>query len=103
MSEARVALAARKYVQARNELDAAIEELNNGRADRWQQLLTMVEKAGRTVTGKEWRDMGRACGYDPRGLGGFYVGSKPTMVKNADGTRTLTDQGVAYLDQYGRA
>ena len=72
------------------------------RNERWRRLVTMVEDAGRTVTGQQWRDMGVACGYHPSGLGGLYVGPNPTMVKNADGTRTLTDEGVALLNQNGR-
>ena len=98
-----------RQVKAAQALYRAQQEFNAAFADepdrdlRWRKLLTMVEAAGRTVNGKDWRDMGRACGYHPSGLGGFYVGGNATMVRNADDSRTLTDQGVTLLDQYGRA
>ncbi|GIU94138.1 MAG: hypothetical protein KatS3mg012_0595 [Gaiellaceae bacterium] len=65
-------------------------------------MLTMVEDAGGTVTRDEWRELGLKCGYDPRGLGGFYRGTYASMRVNPDGTRSLTAAGVEYLTKYGR-
>jgi hypothetical protein len=95
--------AALALYRAQQEFNAAFADDEPDRDLRWRKLLTMVEAAGGTVTGEDWRDMGRACKYHPSGLGGFYVGGNPTMVRNADDSRTLTKQGVAVLDQHGRA
>src|SRR5262245_17382428 len=70
---------------------------------RWRRLLTKVEDAGGAVTPNQWRDMGLACGYDARGLGGFYRGSNASMRSNPNGTRSLTTAGKNYLNTYGRA
>lgn len=87
--------------RAQQEFDAAFAE-SESRSDRWRRLLTLVEDAGRPVTGAEWRAMGEACGYDARGLGGFFVGNNHSMQRNADGTSELAPAGVAFLDQAGR-
>jgi hypothetical protein len=87
------------------ELRAALEAEDDQVAndDRWQRLLTMVEDAGGTVTGDEWRDLGLEVGYkDVRGLGGFYRGTGASMRVNPDGTRSLTAAGADYLNKYGR-
>lgn len=114
----RVVVAARAYMEALRELEEALEEeaggsIENGNpvsnpvsnpdsiTERWLRILTMVKDAGGTVTGKEWRDMLRACGYDTRGGGGFYVGAGASMRRDADNSRVLTDAGKAYLAQHG--
>ncbi len=71
-------------------------------SERWRRLLTAVEDAGGTVSRDEWRTMGITCGYDARGLGGFYRGRNASMRVNSDGTRSLTAAGKAYLDEHGR-
>lgn len=96
--------ALRNLEKAMGELRDALRAENAEVAadERWRRLLTMVEDAGGTVTSDEWRDLGRKCGYDPRGLGGYYRGTKASMRVNADGTRSLTPAGTAYLDRYDR-
>lgn len=74
----------------------------SGSADeRWLHLLTMVEAAGGRVPSAEWGRLGRLCGYDPRGLGGFFTGGSPSMEADGD-DRLITARGIAHLDEYGR-
>ena len=70
---------------------------------RWRRMLTLVEERGGKVSGSEWATLGKQCGYDPRGLGGFYVGANASMkrTKSTD-ERVLTTAGRRYLEKYGR-
>jgi hypothetical protein len=112
LSTEQVALAARNYVHAWEELQAALTEDGAGNdsntksnadsdTERWLRTLTMVKDAGGTVTGKEWRAILVACGYDTRGGGGYYVGANASMRREADNSRVLTEAGKAYLVQFG--
>jgi hypothetical protein len=100
-----------KTARAFRNLEKAMEELREALKaedqqvaadERWRRMLTMVEKAGGPVTRDQWRAMGLKCGYDVRGLGGFYRGTYASMKRNADGTRSLTKAGKDYLNKYGR-
>src|SRR5262245_23620618 len=101
----KTARALRNAEKALAELRQALEEENVQVADerRWRRLLTMVEDAGGKVTPDQWKDLGLKCGYDARGLGGFYRGAKASMKVNRDGSRSMTKAGKDYLDTYGRA
>jgi hypothetical protein len=112
MNTEKVALLAGNLVQTFHELEEALAEVGDGnesKADsnadfeieRWTRALTMVKDAGGTVTGKEWRAILIACGYDTRGGGGFYVGANASMRREADDSRVLTDAGKGYLAQFG--
>jgi hypothetical protein len=100
--------ALRNAEQALAELRGVLEDTNGGANDEvydriqtWRRLLTMVDDAGGTVSRDEWWEMGARFGYDPRGLGGFFVG-RGTMKSNGDGTHSLTDAGYEFLDKDGR-
>jgi hypothetical protein len=69
--------------------------------DRWLRLLTAVEEAGGDVSAAEWANLGLLCGYDPRGLGGFFRGNEPSMRADGD-RRIITSRGIAYLDEFRR-
>jgi len=112
MNTENVALAAKNYMQALKELEAALADdagsnksntISNADSDteRWLRALTMVKDAGGAVSGKQWRSILVACGYDPRGGGGFYTGANASMRREADDSRVLTDAGKAYLAQFG--
>jgi hypothetical protein len=102
---AKTARALRSLEKSVAELRAALEAEDSQVADerRWRRMLTMVEEAGGTVTGVQWRELGVKCGYDARGLGGFYRGTNASMKRNANNTRSLTASGKNYLNKYGRA
>lgn len=92
----------RAVEHAVGQLRQEFEALSSGSTnERWIRLLTMVEQAGGRVTSAEWGRLGVLCGYDPRGLGGFFTGGEPSMVADGD-DRVLTARGHAYLDEYGR-
>jgi hypothetical protein len=97
----RQAKAARGLYRAQQEFTAAFAEDANG-TTRWLRMLTRIEDAGGKVSGQQWREIGRDCGYDTRGLGGFYVGAHASMRREADNSRVLTAAGTALLDQHGR-
>ena len=68
---------------------------------RWRRMLSLVESHGGRVSVSEWLDFGRQCGYDTRGLGGFFRGAGASMRSEGD-ERVLTEMGTKYLDQFGR-
>jgi hypothetical protein len=48
-------------------------------AKQWKLLSALVTDHNGDVGSEEWSRLGREHGYDPRGLGGFFVGSQPLM------------------------
>lgn len=101
-----------KAVRAFGKLERALTELREaleaedepfaGDA-RWRRMLTLVEERGGRVSRSEWSALGKQVGYDPRGLGGFYVGANASMRRNkATDERVMTAAGRRYLNKYGR-
>ncbi len=66
---------------------------------RWWRLLRATQMAGGDLHVDEWRDLGVAHGYKPRGLGGFFNGDAPTMRREGD-RRILTKQGERYIRKW---
>ena len=66
---------------------------------RWWTVLKAVQAAGGDLHVNEWRRLGIAHGYDPRGLGGFFNGAGATMRSQGD-RRILTKQGERYIRQW---
>jgi hypothetical protein len=85
------------------QLRQELESLKSGDNDdqRWVRLLRLVEDAGGRVSSDEWRRLGAQCGYDPRGLGGFFRGGNPSMYVDGD-DRVLSDRGGYDLDDHLR-
>lgn len=96
--ERRIRAVEQSVFQLRQEYEA----LQSGSSDdRWLRLLTLVEEAGGRISSAEWGRLGALCGYDPRGLGGFFRGNEPSMMADGD-DRVLTAKGRAHLDEHGR-
>jgi hypothetical protein len=91
--------------RALNDLRKILESEDEGFAgnQRWLRLLTVIEGRGGRVSGEDWAKLGKKCGYDTRGLGGFYRGANASMrrIKSTD-ERELTAAGRAYLEKWGR-
>jgi hypothetical protein len=87
----------------RDELDDVIRaETQNGQAEsewrRWFRraggVLHDVVEAGGSVNQTQWREIGNRHDYDPRGLGGFYTGDEPSMVRDpTSDSRSITERG----------
>lgn len=68
-------------------------------AKQWGLLNALAAEHNGDVGSEEWSRLGRQHGYDPRGLGGFFVGSQPTM--GAQGARrVLTDHGRRFIERW---
>lgn len=65
--------------------------------EKWLKVLKDVEKKEGIVTKEEWITIGKKNGYDSRGLGGFFTGGKPLMVKIAGDKRAMTDTAREWL------
>lgn len=61
---------------------------------RMWKLLKDVERKGGDLSVDEWRQLGIAHGYDPRGLGGFFRGH---VMEARDDRRVLTDTGHRWV------
>jgi hypothetical protein len=81
-------------------LEAALgsEDRPGSKDLRTFQFLEAIEHQGSIPTIEEFSKLGRAKGYDPRGLGGFFSGNTPALQRNADGSTILTDAGRRWLD-----
>ena len=65
---------------------------------RWRSLRPF-ELRDNDVGAEEWTKLGIEHGYDPRGLGGFFQGSQPSM--GAQGARrVLTIHGQRFIERW---
>ena len=62
-------------------------------------LLKEVDGQGGDVGSEEWGRLGVKHGYDPRGLGGFFVGSQPLMASQG-ARRVLTEHGRRFIERW---
>jgi len=65
---------------------------------RWRLLNAVAQRGGR-VGASEWSRLGRAHGYDPRGLGGFFRGAQPVMEHDGH-RRILTASGHRFVERW---
>lgn len=68
-------------------------------AKQWGLLNALASEHAGDVSADEWSRLGRQHGYDPRGLGGFFVGSKPLMAKQGV-RRVLTSHGKRFIERW---
>src|SRR5687768_5810567 len=66
-------------------------------AKQWGLLNDLITNHNGDVSREEWGRLGRQHGYDPRGLGGFFVGSQPLMGSQG-ARRVLTDNGRRFIE-----
>lgn len=79
---------------------AATSAGRTNRPDRYFRLLIDVYERGRHgVEPTTFSDLGRARGYDARGLGGFFVGHRAPLRRSSERV-TLTPEGLRLLDEY---
>ena len=64
-------------------------------------VLADVLSAGGRVPVDEWRKIGLAHGYDPRGLSGYFTGHSPSMRSDGD-DRVLTPRGRKVAEDWQR-
>jgi len=64
-------------------------------------ILFDIWKAGSVITQRELYKIASKHGMDNRGLGGFFVGKKPSLVKLADGKVALTEKAKENLVKWG--
>jgi len=64
-------------------------------------ILLDIWKAGSVITQRELYKIASKHGMDNRGLGGFFVGKKPSLVKLADGKVALTEKAKENLVKWG--
>jgi hypothetical protein len=70
------------------------------RPDRYYEVLLDVYERGRHgADGDTFGQLGRRRGYDARGLGGFFVGSRAPL-RREDGRVVLTGEGHRVLSAY---
>jgi hypothetical protein len=68
-------------------------------AKQWGLLNDLKENHNGDVSLDEWRRLGMQHGYDPRGLGGFFVGSHPLMASQG-ARRVLTEHGKRFIERW---
>jgi hypothetical protein len=66
---------------------------------QWGLLNALATDHKGDVSAEEWSRLGRQHGYDPRGLGGFFVGSTPLMASEGD-RRKLTSDGRRFIERW---
>lgn len=70
------------------------------RPERYYAVLLGVYEYGRRGIGREaFADLGAVHDYDPRGLGGFFVGGRGALRRDGDLVR-LTHEGQRLLDSW---
>lgn len=70
------------------------------RPDRYYQVLLGVYEQGRQGLDREsFNRVGAKNAYDPRGLGGFFVGARAALRRDEDRVR-LTEEGQRLLDDW---
>ena len=68
-------------------------------AKQWGLLNDLKMKHDGDVGLDEWRRLGMQHSYDPRGLGGFFVGSQPLMASHGV-RRVLTEHGKRFIERW---
>lgn len=68
-------------------------------AKQWELLNGLAAEHNGDVGSDEWSRLGRQHGYDPRGLGGFFVGSQPVMARQGE-RRVLTEHGKRFIERW---
>jgi hypothetical protein len=68
-------------------------------AKQWSLLSALAVEHSGDVGSEEWARLGRQHGYDPRGLGGFFVGSQPLMASQG-ARRVLTSHGHRFIERW---
>jgi hypothetical protein len=68
-------------------------------AKQWGLLNSLAVEHGGDAGSDAWARLGRQHGYDPRGLGGFFVGSQPLMASQG-ARRVLTVHGRRFIDRW---
>jgi hypothetical protein len=68
-------------------------------AKQWALLSDLEAEHDGDVGSQEWARLGRQHGYDPRGLGGFFVGSQPLMASQGE-RRVLTSHGRRFIERW---
>lgn len=66
---------------------------------QWLLLNDFKENHNADLGSEDWGRLGREHGYDPRGLGGFFVGSSPLMASQG-ARRVLTSHGHRFIDRW---
>lgn len=70
------------------------------RPARYYRVLLCVYEQGRQGIDREtFNRVGAANDYDPRGLGGFFVGARAALRRETDRVR-LTEEGQRLLDEW---
>jgi hypothetical protein len=68
-------------------------------AKQWGLLSDFSANHSGDLAAGGWSRLGRQHGYDPRGLGGFFVGKQPLMSSDGD-RRVLTDRGHRFIERW---
>jgi hypothetical protein len=68
-------------------------------AKQWGLLHALATEHRGDVSREEWSRLGRQHGYDPRGLGGFFVGAQPLMSSQGE-RRVLTAHGRRFIERW---
>jgi hypothetical protein len=63
-------------------------------------FLKALDDAGGEFSTHELSQLARHCGYDPRGLGGFYNGENASLRITEADKRVLTDAGRRYVARW---
>lgn len=66
---------------------------------QWLLLSDFAENHNADLGAEQWSRLGVAHGYDPRGLGGFFVGSSPLMARQGE-RRVLTSHGHKFVNRW---
>jgi hypothetical protein len=66
---------------------------------QWLLLNDFKKNHNADLGSEDWGRLGREHGYDPRGLGGFFVGSSPLMASQG-ARRVLTSHGHRFIDRW---
>ncbi len=66
---------------------------------QWHLLNDFRENHDADLGSEAWSRLGVEHGYDPRGLGGFFVGSTPLMASQG-ARRVLTSHGHRFIDRW---
>lgn len=68
-------------------------------AKQWGLLNALAIQHNGDASPDEWSRLGRQHGYDPRGLGGFFVGKQPLMGRQGE-RRVLTEYGRRFIERW---
>jgi hypothetical protein len=86
------------------ELDR-LEQEDSGKAPRirpvryYRVLVAVYERGVHGITSEEFADLGRAHGYDRRGLGGYFAGGRAPL-RLTEGRVALTTEGSRLVREY---